>query len=123
MEIQGFWPIFLAGSMGGLVMELLRWWKLREVSEFPVYTKKPGYWFITFCMILAGGIIASLYGTEPKSAIMAVNLGASTPAILGTFSSMPNSHADTDGTKIRLQRIKLDLGVLKSVRKFIGFGS
>ncbi len=87
MEISGAGPIFLFGCLGGIAIELLRWWKLRESIEFPIYARKWTYWCLTIAMILAGGLIAVAYGTDPKSALLAMNLGASTPAIIGTLAA------------------------------------
>jgi hypothetical protein len=94
MEISGAGPIFLFGCLGGIAIELLRWWKLRESIEFPVYARKWTYWFLTIAMILAGGLIAVAYGTDPKSALLAMNLGASTPAIIGTLAAQSKTGAN-----------------------------
>jgi predicted cobalt transporter CbtA len=93
MEISGAGPIFLFGCLGGLAVELLRWWKLRESIEFPVYAHKGTYWFLTIVMIVAGGLIAIAYGTENRNALLAMNLGASTPAILGALATQPKTGA------------------------------
>jgi hypothetical protein len=39
--------VFALGALGGCLVELLRWWKLREANEYPVYVRKFGYWAIT----------------------------------------------------------------------------
>ena len=87
MEISGFWSIFVFGAFGGTIVEILRWWKLREAPELPLYAKSPFYWSITMVMILAGGIVATLYGLGARNVIMVVNLGASTPALIGAFAT------------------------------------
>ena len=55
MQVQGWLSIFICGCLGGALMELLRWWKIREAQAFPHYARKPGYWLITILMIIAGG--------------------------------------------------------------------
>ncbi len=80
MEITGGWMIYLFGCVGGVAVELLRWWKLRESLEFPVFVRKPTYWILTILMILLGGVVAIAYGMEKSTAILSMNLGASAPA-------------------------------------------
>lgn len=89
MEISGASAIFLFGCAGGALLELLRWWKLRESPEWPIYARKVAYWLVTFAMIVAGGLVAIAYGTGQTTAILAMNLGASTPAIIGALAAQP----------------------------------
>lgn len=81
--------VFALGVLGGVLVELVRWWKLREATEYPLYVRKFGYWAITLLMIAAGGITATLYGLDTSNAAALVNIGASTPAILGALASKP----------------------------------
>src|SRR6266705_4203379 len=55
MQISGFGQVFLAGAFGGLLIEILRWWKLRDAAELPAYRTSPFYWSITIAMICVGG--------------------------------------------------------------------
>lgn len=95
---------FMYGVFGGLLAELLGLYKLRtQVSAaFPAYLRSmtyffawlysrkninPFYWVVTIGMILAGGGLVWLYhksGLEFKP-IIAVNIGASAPLILGSL--------------------------------------
>src|SRR5438046_1015235 len=86
VQISGFWPVFLAGAFGGFLLEVLRWWRLREAMELPRYRTSLFYWTITAVMICTGGFIATLYGIETRSALMVVNLGASAPALIGALA-------------------------------------
>lgn len=95
MQISGFGQVFLAGAFGGLLIEILRWWKLREAAELPAYRTSAFYWSITLAMICVGGILATLYGVENRSALMVVNLGASAPALIGALSS-PGASKDSE---------------------------
>ena len=66
-------------------------------------------------MILAGGAIAIAYGTSPRNALLAMNIGAATPAIIGTLATQPRSDKNLlsfDGSTPRGNR----------VRNFLAFG-
>jgi hypothetical protein len=91
MQISGAGMIFLFGCAGGALLELLRWWKLRESPNFPVYARRPVYWLLTIAMIAAGGFIAAVYGPGPLSAVQAMNLGAAAPAIIGALAAKPST--------------------------------
>lgn len=82
MTVSGFGSTFLFACAGGVLAELLRWYKLREASQLPVYTRSPFYWALTLLMVLAGGFLAVLYGTESKNAILVVQIGLSAPLLL-----------------------------------------
>lgn len=78
------------GIVGGLLAELLRWYKLRDSPSLPVYLKSRRYWIVTILMIFAGGFIAWLYGEIGSlNAILAVNVGASAPLILAGLLKTP----------------------------------
>jgi hypothetical protein len=124
--------VFALGALGGSLVELLRWWKLREATAYPVYIKKPGYWGITILMILAGGLMAALYGLDATHAAALVNIGASTPAILGALASKPDGSAPTalptvppTGLGEKSFKGPAIKGVSKAelVRRFLAFGS
>ncbi|WP_159012839.1 hypothetical protein [Acidisoma sp. S159] len=92
MQVVGFWQVFLAGAGGGCMIEMLRWWKLKESPQLPEYAKSKFYWFITLTMIIAGGFLAVLHGSAiPVNAFTAVNIGASAPALLGALAAQPAS--------------------------------
>jgi hypothetical protein len=92
MQVVGFWQVFLTGAGGGCMIELLRWWKLKESPQLPAYAKSVLYWLVTFAMIIAGGVLAVLNGVaDPVNAFTAVNIGASAPALLGALSAQPAS--------------------------------
>ncbi|MDQ0391422.1 hypothetical protein [Labrys monachus] len=85
--------IFVFACFGGLLAEIVKWYRLRESVNFPDYAKGPAYWIITFATILAGGVLAYAYGVQVvTSKILAINIGASAPLIIQTlFSAVPHN--------------------------------
>jgi len=88
---MGLYEGFLWGVAGGIFAELLGWFKLRHQApdDLPIQIKTRYYWIVTAVMILAGGIlvIAYLRSDVKVNAIMALNVGASAPLILGALVS------------------------------------
>ena len=124
MQISGFGQVFLAGAFGGLLIEILRWWKLRDAAELPAYRTSPFYWSITIAMICVGGILATLYGIDNRSALMVVNLGASAPALIGALSS-PGATKDSAAPRV-MRSAKASVPSeqrSKHFQKFLSFGN
>jgi hypothetical protein len=124
MQISGFGQVFLAGAFGGLLIEILRWWKLRDAPELPAYRKSLFYWMITMVMICVGGVLATLYGIDDRNALMVVNLGASAPALVGAFAS-PGAIKESEGRRVtRSDRGELPIDHRShDIQKFLSFGS
>jgi hypothetical protein len=89
---------FFYGTCGGLVAELFGLYKLRTQapSAFPLYLRSVFYWSVTVAMILAGGGLVWIYhqsGLDMKP-IIAVNIGASAPFIIGTITQTKPPNID-----------------------------
>ncbi|WP_321480589.1 hypothetical protein [uncultured Bacteroides sp.] len=83
-----FLSVFLCGTFGGFLSELLKWYRIRESKELPFYAKSTVYWVITVLIILSGGLLATLYGTKDVSPILALNIGISAPLIIQNLSKL-----------------------------------
>lgn len=79
------------GVVGGFLAELFGLWKLRhELKEkLPPYLKSVFYWSMTVLMIGSGGVVALVYFKSgvTLSPLLAVNVGASAPLIIGSLTS------------------------------------
>ena len=127
MDIAQSAQVFGLGALGGTLVELLRWWKIREADRLPTYASKAGYWVITALMICAGGVMATLYGLDLNNAAALINIGASTPAIIGAvatkaqvYTAPEQSHVDLGQKSLRDHRQRR-LPMREAVRGFIAF--
>jgi hypothetical protein len=102
MTVSGFAATFLLACAGGVLAELLRWYKLREAAELPEYVRSPFYWTLTALMVLAGGFLAVLYGTDPKNTILVVQIGLSAPLLLRVLAdqSLPLEGGRSDRPRV-----------------------
>lgn len=88
MTLTGTHEVFLVGTLGGALLELIHWWNLRRRNfRFPRYARSPFYWIVTALMMLAGGGVSWLYFGDQAEAMIALHVGISTPLILQKLSS------------------------------------
>lgn len=101
MILNGIWQVFLVGCFGGIILEAVKWYGLRESANLPVYLKSTFYWGLTIIMILIGGGLAIFYGTANVDALLVINIGASAPVIISALgkglSAKPVPPAGTPG--------------------------
>ena len=94
--------VFLVGTIGGALAELLKWFQLREnvPEKLPAYAKSPFYWIVTVLMALAGGLLAVVQGVDASNLLLALNIGLSAPLILkGLAAVVPESGKQGGGAK------------------------
>ena len=103
MMVSGLGQIFLLACFGGVLAELLKWHGLRESPELPVYARSAFYWTLTALMVLAGGGVAVLYGTDSKNALLVVQIGLSAPLLLRALAdgTLPREHRRAHGYGLR----------------------
>ena len=87
MQLNSSLEVFVVGTFGGVLLELLHWYKLRRDERLPDYVGSPHYWFISFAMALVGGSVALLYFGARADAILVFHTGLSTPLILEKATS------------------------------------
>ena len=80
--LNGFWQVYGAGTFGAFLSELYMLYQDRRKRR-KQYT--PSEWVVTTLMVLASGVITALYGVVNVSALLAVQIGASTPLIISRF--------------------------------------
>jgi fructose-specific phosphotransferase system IIC component len=90
----GFLSGFLYGILGGFFNEIVGLYKIRRSRQLPEWLRLRRYWIITLLMVLAGGFLVCAYlGSAMKlTPILAINIGASAPLIIGRIAdeSLPS---------------------------------
>jgi hypothetical protein len=84
---MGAWEAVAWGLFGGLLVEVAGLYELRKIpsDEFPRHVFSKRYWIITALMVLIGGMLVLGYERSGASlsALLAVNIGASAPLLIG----------------------------------------
>ena len=86
MNVEGGWPIFAVGCVGGLLAEFAGIWALRKEPVWPAYFSRARYWVISAIMVLLGGGLAVIYGMRQMPVFLALNIGASAPLMIQRFT-------------------------------------
>ena len=128
MIINGFFSVFLCGGFGAFLVELLKWYRIRENKVFPHYSKSLKYWIITLLFVLSGGVLATLYGINDIHALLAINIGASSPLIIDNLSrTIPAKEKSVNETSIDTKNSTndydkyLNIGYKPTIRKFLSY--
>jgi hypothetical protein len=80
--------IFLFGVIGASAVELLKILSYYETGrQFPLRYKRKGFWFARVILVMVGGAVAVAH--DVPTAILAIHIGAATPAIIQTFARKP----------------------------------
>lgn len=77
---------FFIGCLGGLIAEVISWVRRREklAEHIPGHLKSPIYWALTSIMFALGGglVCVHIWRGESLSAILAFNIGLTSPLII-----------------------------------------
>ena len=89
MEIDGFWIIAGAGSLGGVLVEGTR------LSRRLQQGRPPKHWWYyvlgTVLLVLIAGLFAGIHTGHVNTLLVAAQLGAAAPALIGAWASgQPN---------------------------------
>ena len=84
-------PLWLWGAVGGVVAEVLRWYRVRETlyEGMPHWAADWKYWVVTVLMIGVGSLLVLMHqdsGTR-MTPTLAVNVGASAPLFVSALLS------------------------------------
>ena len=96
MTLNSALQVFLTGTAGGVLLELLHWYGLRRDGKLPDYFYKAFYWIVSLAMALTGGVLAWIYFGSQADGVLALHVGLSTPLILQKLTTVA---ADTKGGK------------------------
>jgi hypothetical protein len=95
-----YFSAFFGGFLGGFLVEILSVYKIRRLppQKRPDWIYSFFYWFWSFAMMLSGGALVVVYIASNVSVtpILALNIGASAPLIIGAFADkVPSISAGT----------------------------
>ena len=57
MTLTSAMQVFLVGTAGGVLLEVLHWYGLRRDGSLPDYARRPFYWIVSAVMALTGGAL------------------------------------------------------------------
>jgi hypothetical protein len=103
--ISGWPAIFGVGCLGAILGEIARLYELRTSPNLPAYLRHWFYWLATLGMVIAGGLLAIAYGTDPRNVVLVGNIGLSAPLIIKSLAAVAPQSPPTGfapGTKATL---------------------
>ena len=70
------------GCIGAIVSEALHWHRIARRGRWPQYAHSLSYWFVTFLIILLGGIISATVSPPGTTATQVLLMGAVGPQLI-----------------------------------------
>lgn len=86
-DMNGFWPVFFAGLLGPLLVELIKLAAWRDVEKMRTKYSQPLYWIGTAALFVVAGIVVVINGVEHVKILHAVQLGINAPAIVAGYAN------------------------------------
>lgn len=86
-DLNGFWPVFLGGMLGPLLLELVKLAAWRDVDKIRTKYSQPGYWIGTAALFVVAGFVVVINGVEHVTILHAVQLGINAPAIVAGYAN------------------------------------
>lgn len=78
--------MFLWACMGSVAIEIQSAYRSLQTSGIPRYYRKPLFWIVRVLLAMIGGGLTVAYDIHQP--LLAINIGAATPIILGTLTSL-----------------------------------
>jgi hypothetical protein len=82
MILDQLWHQALMGMAGGMMLELLHWYRLTRKFPNKQFIRSGIYWVSTVSMWGLGAVTPILYSSGSASALLCFHLGASAPLLL-----------------------------------------
>lgn len=89
MIIDELWQQALIGMAGGMMLEVLHWYRLTRKFPNKQFTRSRIYWVSTVSMWGLGAVTPILYSSGSASALLCFHLGASAPLLLQKLTTTP----------------------------------
>ncbi len=89
MILDLLWHQALMGMAGGMMLELLHWYRLTRKFPNKQFTRSRLYWVSTVSMWGLGAVTPILYSSGSASALLCFHLGASAPLLLQKLATAP----------------------------------
>ena len=112
IELNGVVQVFLGGSLGSVLLELIKiisWQDKKKLDE--AYTRVI-YWVATIGLFVLSGIVAVLNGIDHVKLLSAVQLGVNAPAIVAGYASAASKRKKHSGAANALASANRSKGLL-----------